>query len=67
MGEILGGQHPRPLSLALLGSSPKGRGVTVGDGEGEAANVTVITKKAVHPLFQRMHGFGGLCVYFTVW
>ena len=25
MGEILGGQHPRPLSLALLGSSPKGR------------------------------------------
>ena len=25
MGEMLGSQHPRPLSLALLGSSPKGR------------------------------------------
>ena len=25
MGELIGGQHPRPLSLALLGSSPKGR------------------------------------------
>ena len=26
-----------PLSLAPLGSSPKGRGVTAGDGEGEDA------------------------------
>ena len=39
---------------------------------GQSAKLAVLTegahaKKAVHPLFQRMHGFGGLCVYFTVW